>query len=195
MYGMMKGAGLLVFAGMLASTAPGAALVPESVVTSVAAEPLTEKAFKPFGQIVALPEGEQPTFENATLRFWGGVAKTRIHESIEFAFFTAKKREHEIAGMDRHARTPCLLVGLSGDFFIAVAPPPHPQAGKARPEAARVRVFVVKQGQGVLLHKGTWHESPYPKGEEGVFMTAFRDGTMVKDLVRRAFKGGEVVKF
>ncbi len=186
---LWRGVGLLVCVALADPVSPASSIV------SVLPEPLTTKAFGPFGQIVAVPEKSPPTVENAIWKYWGGLAKTRIHKGIEFGMFKAKARLHEIAEMERHRWSPELLVSIDSDFYLAVAPYVRPKAGRARPDAAKVKVFIVKRGQAVLLHKGAWHTLPFPIAGEGLFLVAFRDGTRKKDLTLRAFKGRETVKF
>jgi ureidoglycolate lyase len=165
---------------------------PASGTVEVVPEPLTAAAFKPFGEVIEVPEGQKATKDTGAVRFWGGLAKARIAEEIEFGMFTAAARPHEVAELGRHARSPAFLVGLSGEWLLAVGPPFL--AGR-HPQARRVRIFVVKPGQAVLLHKGTWHADPFPKGETGLFLVAFRDGSATKDYKTRPFKGREVVRF
>ncbi len=184
------GAGLLAAWSSSAVAGSGGPLV-----VSVAPEPLTARAFRPFGPIIDGPEGRAPTFKNAVMRFWGGLAKAPIREQMEFGLFTVKTRVHEFAEMQRHIRTPKFLISLDTAFYLAVAPSAPPQARKARPDAAEVKVFLVKQGQALLLNKRVWHTLPFPKEAEGQFLVAFRDGTWKKDRVLRAFRSREILKF
>jgi ureidoglycolate hydrolase len=170
----------------------GTALAAGLPVVSVAPEPLTAAGFRQFGEVIEVPGSATPTIETGILRYWGGLAKARIHEQIEFGLFTVKAREREVAEMERHARTPEFLVSLSGEFLLAVAPA---SVGTAAPQAAKVRVFIVKPGQAVLLSKATWHALPFPKADEGLFVVAFREATATRDLKVKPFKGREVVKF
>ena len=163
-----------------------------TLVVEATPEPLTAAAFKPFGEVIEVPEGQQATRDTGAVRYWGGLAKARIAEEIEFGMFTAAGRPHEIAELGRHARSPAFVVGLSGEWLLAVGPPFL--AGRY-PQAQKVRIFVVKTGQAVLMRKGTWHADPFPKGETGLFLVAFRDGSATKDYKTRPFKGREVVRF
>lgn len=162
-------------------------------VIAIAAQPLAEPAFRTFGQIVTVPENTPPTIETGVVRYWGGLAKTRIHEEIEFGLLTVRARDREVAEMERHSKTPEFLVSLSGDFWLAVAP--ISTAGSTHPVAGGVKVFLVKQGQGVVLRQGVWHAQPFPVKEECELLVALRDGTFKRDLKSSAFKRQEVVKF
>jgi len=169
--------------------APAAAL--SATLVEIIPEPLTPAAFKPFGEVIEVPGGQAPTFENGVLRYWGGLAKDRFAEEVEFGMMSAAGRPREVAELQRHARSSKFLVGLSGEWWLVVAP----QTMAGRPlVASRVRAFLVKPGQAVLLHRGTWHADPFPKGDSGLFLVAVRDGTMKKDLKSRSFKGKEAVR-
>jgi ureidoglycolate hydrolase len=170
-----------------------AVLEPGDPVVSIATEPLAEPAFRAFGQVVTVPADTPPTLETGVMRFWGGLAKTRIHEEIEFGLLSVRNREHEVAEMERHMKTPEFIVSLAGDFLLAVAP--ISTAGSTHPVASTVRVFLVRQGEGVLLRQGVWHAQPFPVKDEAQLLIAWRDGTLKRDVKTSAMKRQEVVKF
>lgn len=171
---------------------PGAGAAPEVRVT---VEPLTKQAFRPFGELVEVPEGMKPSIENAILSYWGGLAKARFHEEMEFGLFRVKARAHDVAEMERHAKTPELLLGLSSDYVLLVAPRSGPRAGGAHPDVAKVRAFQVPKGKALLLARGTWHALPFPGEKQGEFLVGFRNLTATRDLTLKAFKDRAVVKF
>jgi len=163
---------------------------------NLAPEPATEKAFKAYGQLIEVPGGNvQPTIRNEAWRFWAGLAKTKIHGDIEFGLFTVAAREHLVAEMERHVKTPELLVSLRDDYLLVVAPPTPPNARKAAPDAAKTKVFMVARDQAIILNKGTWHTLPFPRGKEGLFLAAFRSGTARSDMKYKPFKKNEIVRF
>jgi len=168
---------------------------PEAGVTRVVPVPLEDPAFKPFGQIIEVPAGTPPSAENAVMKYWGGLARARFHEDLEFGVIRIRARDRELAEMKRHVKSPVFLVALDCDFLLPVAPHSVPKAGKACPDAARLKVFLVKKGQAVLLSRGVWHTLPFPVAGEGLFIEAARDGTWKKDTVLRPFRGKETVKF
>lgn len=186
----------LTVALVLTLNLSAAAVSGEPSVVKVKPQLLSEKTFKPFGQVIKVPEGHPPTSRDAVTTYWRGLAKTRIHKNIEFGLLRAKARVHEVAEMMRHRWSPELLVSLEGDFYLVVAPYARPKGGKLRPVAAQVRVFLVKRGQAVVLHKGTWHALPFPVAGECLFLVAFRDGTKLRGEHPRAFRErGAIVTF
>ncbi len=167
-------------------------LAPGAPVVSVPVVPLTAAAFAPFGEVIELPAGTPPTQDLGTMRLWSGVAKARFSEQLEFSIMTVQDRPRELAEMERNTRSPLFLIGLSGEFRLVVAPP---GVGPAGPAAAAVKVFLVRPGQAVLLHKSTWHAWPFPAGDDGAFIVASRDGSQKKDRKSRPFRGRDIVKF
>jgi len=186
---------------MAATTPSSATAVADSAKSlpvatiEVKPEPLAEKEFRTFGQVLAVQEGIQPSLENATMKRWNGLAKTRMHEFTEFSMVDLKVRERLLAEMERNTQSPVLMVALKGDFLLAVAPT-SAKGGMLHPDAARTHVFEIRQGEGVLLNKGCWHALPFPRAHEGRILLAYRSGvTSKKDLPSRPFRGREVVKF
>lgn len=173
-------------------SASASVLAPGAPVVSVPVVPLTAAAFAPFGEVIEQPVATPPTQDLGIMRLWSGVAKARISEQLEFSIMTVRDRPRELAEMERHARSPTFLIALTGEFRLVVAPP---GVGPAGPHAAAVKVFLVKPGQAILLHKGTWHAWPFPSGDDGAFIVASREGTMKKDRKSRPFRGRDIVKF
>ena len=185
---------------VLALLAPGFLSTPvgavaEGVIIRLSAVPVTAAEFKTFGQVVEASRAVRPTAENAVLSYWSGLARTQIHGDIEFGLMTVKSRDHVVAEMERHVKTPELLVSLRDDYLLVAAPPTPPRARRAFPDAAKTRVFLVARDQAVILHKGTWHALPFPAGREGLFLVAFRAGTAKSDLKERPFRSGEIIRF
>jgi ureidoglycolate lyase len=196
----MRNTALLALLALALMGAQGGTTIEESSLPAVgvvtaAPEPLAEPAFKPFGQIIEVPADAPPTSESAVVRYWGGLAKARFHEEIEFGVLKIRMRDRVVAELERHRRSPEFLVALDGDFFLPVAPYSVSKGGNALPDAARVKVFHVRPGQAVLLHRGVWHAQPFPRAGECLFISAARDGTFRKDTVPRPFRGREAVKF
>lgn len=83
---MRKGWLFSVFvASLLAVTESGSlAAVEEAVIPPLEPVPLTFRSFREFGQVVETSDTAKPTSESAIHKYWAGVAKTRIHENIDF---------------------------------------------------------------------------------------------------------------
>lgn len=180
------------YGGAQSATAYTAQPLPLISITPV---PLSKKDFQPFGQLIEVQAGVRPTVTNATLHYWSGLAKARIHEQMEFGIFTVQAREREVAELERHIRSPELLVGLEGESILVVAPQSPPKTGRAHPDPLQVKAFIMKRGQAVILAKGVWHALPFPLSKESKFLAGFRDGTAQKDLAIRPFRKSVLIKF
>jgi len=66
-------------------------------------------------------------------------------------------RPGDVVWLERHGRLTQLFVGL-GDAPMAMVLG-QPTAGPI-PDLASVVAFVFPSGQGIMLHKGTWHDFP-----------------------------------
>ena len=157
--------------------------------------PLTHSSFREFGQVVEASDTAKPTSENAIHKYWAGLAKTRIHENIDFGLLSVKPRDRQVAEMRRHAKSTTLLVSLREDYLLVVAPPTPSSARRAFPDPKKVKVFMVGRDQAVILNKGVWHALPFVGTKEGLFLLAYRDGTARGDNSEKPFKKGEVINF
>jgi len=164
----------------------------ERQVRPVKPELLTKESFRQFGQVIEADEKVKPDYESAVVRYWSGIAKARIHEQTEFGLIKVKAREHEVAEMERNSRSPKLVVSMKGDYYLVVA---KSVAKVTRPEAARVRVFLARENQAVVINKGVWNTIPFVKGREGLFLVAYREGTAKRDGKERQLKNGEIIEF
>lgn len=188
---------LLALAGPACGAAQSATSYTSQTLSfiTITPAPLSKKNFQPFGQLIEMQAGVKPTVANATIRYWSGLAKARVHEQMEFGIFSVQAREREVAEMERHNRSPELLVSLEGDSILVLAPRSPPRTSRAHPDPLQVKAFVMKQGQAVILAKGTWHALPFPLSEKSKFLVGFRDGTAEKDLIIRPFRKSALIKF
>jgi ureidoglycolate hydrolase len=157
--------------------------------------PLSVRAFKGFGQLVEVSDTTKPTSESAVHKYWAGVAKTKIHENIDFGLLLVKPRERQVAEMTRHTKSNMLLVSLREDYLLVVAPPTPSSTPRAYPDPKKVKVFMVAKEQAVIINKGVWYAMPFIESKEGLFLVAFRDGTVRSDNKEKPFKKGEVLRF
>ena len=176
---------------------PAAASVEAVAPASAPIEPipLTSRTFREFGQVVEASDTAKTTSESAVHKYWAGLAKTRIHENIDFGILAVKPRDRQVAEMRRHVKSTKLLVSLREEYLLVVAPPTPSSARRAFPDPKKVKVFMVAKDQAVILNKGVWHAMPFVGSKEGLFLVAYRDGTARGDNSEKPFKKGEVIKF
>ena len=88
-------------------------------------------------------------------------------------------RSGRLEKMERHLKTPELLVAMEGDSVLCVAPPQEPKKGRLE----GVRAIRVRKGQALVLDMGSWHWIPFPEGgRPSRFLVVFRSLTGADDL-------------
>jgi len=99
-------------------------------------------------------------------------------------------RPRVIRRMERHVRTPEVLVCLDGEAVVCLAGPQESAAGALKD----IRALKVRPGQGFVLDTGAWHAIPFPSGSAPArFLVIFRSGTGRDDLQFCDFAASPVV--
>lgn len=111
--------------------------------------------------------------------------KGEVQEGYNFDFeYTGKavirsarimQRNPQLKWLERHMNMTQLFVPLGTAGYIMVLAPPNHQEGKNVPDLDKVKAFVFQPGVGLMLHKGTWHDFPYPLDEDVTMLTANSD--------------------
>lgn len=113
---------------------------------SVRAEPLTEAAFAPFGQVLAAGD--------AVMELRGGEV---FHLNVLHYDRKPLRCDH----LNRHHKATQALVALAGKpTLLVVAPGDYDFS--TREHLDHVRAFICDGSAGVNLSLGTWHWGPYP---------------------------------
>jgi ureidoglycolate lyase len=140
---------------------------------SIVLQPLDAAAFAPFGEVLTLPsEGGRRYFERALANHraqaWASLALARIE--------TAGRLPLEVVQMERHPSSSQSFVPLGPISFLVVVAPHGPDG---RPDTARVRAFLARNGQGVTYAAGTWHHplTVIDGTPAGFAVWMWRDGT------------------
>jgi len=113
---------------------------------TVVAEPLTDVAFAPFGQVIG--RGDM-------------VMELRDGEAFHLNVLSYDRRPLVCDHLNRHHRATQALVALAGrPTLVIVAPKEHDFS--TRDHLAHVRAFLCDGSAGINLALGTWHWGPYP---------------------------------
>ena len=124
-------------------------------VTRLIAEPLTEEAFRPFGQLIgegsAAPDfrGEKGTV-GWSMDWRGGRPK--------ISYLLTPFRGLDFTKLERHLALTQAFVPIGGaPAVVAVAAPTDPRDREAVPGPETVHAFLLDGSVGYVLHAGTWH--------------------------------------
>lgn len=139
----------------------------------IAAQPITAKAFAPFGDLLDCA-GDPDAIINL-----GKCGRYHDRAQMDFdsgragiSFFKAELRAlpYEFGLLERHPLGSQAFIPMSEHGFLVIVAedtngaPTNPQA------------FLTNPGQGINLHKGTWHGVLTPLGGSGQFAVIDRIG-------------------
>jgi len=117
---------------------------------------LTAESIKGFGHLVHRTSKEL-TIDEEGFSFAADVFKFEDRERLTVGILTGKKREVKLETIERHINTEELLVQLDNDGVIYLAKPSN-----QTPVRSDIQPFLLKQGEAIVLDKGTWHWIPFP---------------------------------
>jgi len=142
-------------------------------VTGIVAQPLTAKAFAPFGTVIELRGAPDKLINQGLCGRHHDLARPDIIDGApSISLFSAKPRTlpYKLKMVERHPLgSQAFLPMYKTSFLVVVAP----DAG-GRPAAPRA--FLTAPGQGVQFHRGTWHGVLTPLAPPGLFAVIDRIG-------------------
>jgi ureidoglycolate hydrolase len=134
----------------------------------ILAIPATAEELKLYGELVV-------PHTNTELDFGSGTPTLDIR-SIPYRDFVFNE-------MSRHIHCCQVFFPLNGkDFLIAVAPPSDNNDPFAVPDIKKIKAFVVNGSNAVVLHKGSWHTTPFPFCHKSHIATLQCKKTFEEDL-------------
>ncbi len=145
-------------------------------------EDLTPEDFTEFGQVIRQPE-RLPDASGPGWTWWG---ETVLMEGDDRPFgvgyLDLRPAPLQFDWAERHMRSVEALIPVNGECLVYVGPPDHPEDPGRLPPLESFRVFRVKQGQGVILHRGVWHGAPLAPGVPVNVVVLLLQGTGSTDL-------------
>ncbi len=147
---------------------------------------ITPENFKKFGRVVKWPTAK-PTAEAKEFKFWSDIADYHIAGETEIGICTVYQQpKMELAGVERHLRTPEILIPIDAPFIL-------PVLLEGQPDTA-VEAFQVDLGEAVVVADAVWHGACLPVGKkEASYFVIFRKGTPFEDVEKKEIQKMEVV--
>ncbi|MEQ8814177.1 MAG: ureidoglycolate lyase [Thalassobaculum sp.] len=135
------------------------------------AEPITEAAFAPFGQILTLP-GEPGRVD------YSAFAENRRPGKAEVCFRTSLTAPTSLplktTVMERHAFSSQAFLPVDVARYVVMVAPDGAEGG---PDLAGARLFLVDGGTGINYRAGVWHHPMTVLDRDAIFATVmFNDG-------------------
>lgn len=145
----------------------------------------TPVSFAAYGSVITLPSG-QTTSESPVYKFWSDIAHYRIEGETEIGICTVFEGQQQvISGVERHLRTPEILIPIDGPFILPLA---REINGKFVVDA-----FTVAVGEAVVINPGVWHGPCLPvKQPSESYYVIFRRGTPAEDVEKRTIPAAEI---
>lgn len=149
-------------------------------------EKISSENFSKFGKVVTSPKGK-PTSEAADYKFWSNIAGYLIEGETEIGICTVYKQpKNEIKGMERHQRTPEILIPIDAPFTL-----PLLLDGEGEDKA---KAFQCNIGEAVVINKAVWHGACLPVGKAASsYFVIFRKGTPHDDVEKKEIKTIEIL--
>ena len=147
---------------------------------------ITAANFARFGQFVPLPpprnvrpSGSAPK----VLDYWKQLVRFGVAIRPEVGLVTVYRRETVFGQVERHRRTPELLVNLDAEVFVPAAPAHRPRRKGDVPFCEDVDIFRVPPHSLVFFPVGAWHWAPFPvTAKQASLVVVFRDDTSQNDM-------------
>ena len=138
----------------------------------VKVERLTEEAFAPFGEVLAA-EGQRRSIDlyGSTIDVFSA---GRVDSDVEVDIFMSRSsiREFRVHFLERHMLLAQMFVPLGGTPFIVVVGRPNAEEDEnGIPLVSEIRSFFVPGDTAVTIHRGTWHEPPFPLADDSLRLT------------------------
>lgn len=139
---------------------------------------ITQDNSKSYGSVVTAPQ-RKPTSESPDYRFWSDLAHYSIGGETEIGICTVyRQKETIISGMERHIRTPEILIPIDAPFILPLM--------LDNREPSDIEAFHVAPGEAVVINRGIWHGACLPVGvEESSYFVIFRLNTPHEDVEKR----------
>jgi ureidoglycolate lyase len=141
-------------------------------IRTIKAQPLSREAFEPFGLVVAA-EGERKPIDiygKVINVFSGGLIDSDV--PVEFLISRSSVREFRVRFLERHLKlAQSFFPLLGGDFISVVARPDAELDESGIPRLEGIKAFMVPGDRGITLHRGTWHEPPFPLADNQLRLT------------------------
>jgi ureidoglycolate lyase len=87
---------------------------------------------------------------------------------IEWLFVDLHRRELRVFYLERHLLLAQAFIPLGGDPIVLVVARPDAREEAGIPAIDEIHAFVVPGNCAVQIHKGTWHEPPFPLVESAL---------------------------
>lgn len=145
---------------------------------------VTKENFAHIGQVIQTPDIEHtpPQLTGDGFVHHAELAFIETKGPLEFGITTFNKRPMKTRQLEQHAQTQEMLLAMDAPFVMPVAPKKVVD-GREVPDLTQLMAICVKQGEGVIFHKGNFHWAPFTLGERSSVLVGFEPKTWADDII------------
>lgn len=134
---------------------------------SLVPEELTVENFLPYGQAILGAIGN-PNYIGDGWESFFPAAKTHIPQGeLGWVLTKPPKQGLIVTGMEREPEVE-IIWPITGSLIHVVALPGDLSDHSEQPDALTAKAFIVKPGQIIIMHPGTWHYASFSANEDEV---------------------------
>jgi ureidoglycolate lyase len=140
------------------------------IIRSIKLQALTTEAFAPFG-VVLSPQGR----ERLPINTYGDKLNLfreefQSDQPIEWFIVQGIKRDLQALFLERHMQLTQAFIPMNGDSFITIVARPDAQEENGMISFDEMRAFIIPGDAAIQIHRGTWHENPFPQKDNQWFL-------------------------
>ena len=137
----------------------------KQAMRQLSCEPLTAQAFAPFGLVIDPGAATPELINGGTTRRYSDLAALDLNADAaqpRIGIYDADARQFPLPllKLERHRQAAQVFLPLGMHRFVVVVCP-----GDAAPQFAHLRAFLSAPGQGISLHRDTWHHGLVALGD------------------------------
>ena len=117
----------------------------------ITAEPLTEQAFEPFGQVFSAPREGGRIADVVRLQNLRGDAAV---PGLSTSLVKPSSTPFRVDLTERHVYSSQTFIPLVASRYLLIV---APRSGRSRPRASEFRSFIAQAHQSIHYNPGTWH--------------------------------------
>lgn len=142
----------------------------------------TKENFKKYGAVIPLENMGDATIDVGIVKFWAQQLGVDFGGEIEVGVLQVKKHPMVFSELENHFKTPTLMISLTGDFILPLAP-----CQDEVPAVDSIEALEIKQGELYLMNEKCWHGEVYPVDKDELTLLVFlKKGTLDDDTVYEA---------
>lgn len=154
-------------------------------MTHLVVAPLTEAAFRPYGQLLGRPAREAD-IAKGWLRYWHTLSPLGFSRTPVWGFLEVNRRPFQLTELERHSRSHEVFIPLGqGISIMPVALGGVPGDPGANPDLTTLRLFLINGDQALVIPQGVWHTPAYPVTPSAGFLLALEEDIPATDIDSR----------